>query len=141
MSLQVDDDVMVVADRARFKRVVGNLLSNAVEHGDGGVEVRGYQEGEQVVIEVCNRGSGIDEIDLSRVFDRFYKSDRSRSAPGSGLGLSIALANARLQGGSLSARKLEGGVACFTFTLRAATGGDGATASSEARTVPLTSGG
>ncbi|MFP5326939.1 MAG: sensor histidine kinase, partial [Acidimicrobiia bacterium] len=118
--LDADDDVFMLADRARFKRVVGNLLDNARTYGGDGVEVRGYQDGDRVVVEVHDRGPGIDEADLERVFDRFFKGDHSRSTGGSGLGLAIALENARLQGGHLSAHNLEGGGACFSFTLRAA---------------------
>jgi signal transduction histidine kinase len=54
-------------------------------------------------------------VDPLRVFDRFYKGDASRSHGGSGLGLSIALENARLQGGHLEAAARDGGGACFTF--------------------------
>lgn len=118
--LDVDDDVSVLADRARFKRVVANLLSNARTHGGDGVEVRGYRDGDRAVVEVHDRGPGIDERDLERVFDRFFKGDHSRSSGGSGLGLAIALENARLQGGHLSAHNLDTGGACFTFTLRVA---------------------
>lgn len=118
--VEVDEHVHVVADRARFRKVVANLVHNALQHGGDGVGVRGYRDDDRVVIEVTDRGPGIAEADLGRVFDRFFKGDASRSGGGTGLGLSIALANARLQGGSLTAHNVEGGGACFTFTLPAA---------------------
>ena len=118
--VEVDDDVHVCADRARFRRVVGNLVHNALHHGGDGVVVRGRRQGDRVVIEVVDRGPGIDDVDLDRVFDRFFKGDVSRSGGGTGLGLSIALANARLQDGTLTAHNAEGGGACFAFTLPAA---------------------
>ena len=117
--LAVDGHVVAMADRARFRRVVANLVHNAVEHGGDGVEVRGYRDADRAVIEVRDHGRGIADDDLDRLFDRFFKADRSRSTGGSGLGLSIALANARLQDGSITARNLDGGGACFTFTLPA----------------------
>ena len=118
--VEVDDDVHVLADRARFRRVVGNLVHNALHHGGDGVVVRGRQEGDVVVVEVVDGGPGIDDVDLTRVFDRFFKGDVSRSRGGTGLGLSIAQANARLQGGTLRAHNADGGGACFAFTLPAA---------------------
>lgn len=114
------EDLYMLADRARFRRVLGNLVSNAIEHGGADVEVSARQEGERVVIEVRDGGPGIDPEAASRVFERFYKADRARTAAGSGLGLAIALENARLQGGSLSARNRERGGACFRLELAAA---------------------
>lgn len=114
------DDLYVLADRARFRRVLGNLVSNAIEHGGADVQVSARREGDRVLIDVCDGGPGIDIEDVSRVFERFYKADRARSAAGSGLGLAIALENARLQGGSLSVHNLERGGACFRLDLAAA---------------------
>ncbi len=112
-----EDDVWVLADRARFRRVVSNLLANAVQHGGGRVEVEVRREPERVAIDVLDRGPGLAPGDLDRLFDRFYKGDRARAQKGSGLGLSIAWKNAQLQGGSLEAANREGGGARFTFWL------------------------
>lgn len=113
-------DLMVMADRARFKRVVSNLVTNAIQHGRGEVEVVGRGEGDRVALDVLDRGPGLAEDDVGRVFQRFYKADGARTAGGSGLGLSIALEHARAQGGSLDAGNREGGGARFTFHLPAA---------------------
>jgi two-component system sensor histidine kinase MtrB len=113
----VDPGLEVMADRARFRRVVSNLISNAVRHGGGDVTIRARQLGADVAIEVADRGPGIPPASLQRIFDRFYKEDTARSAAGSGLGLAIAMEHARVQGGALRAANRPDGGACFTFTL------------------------
>jgi two-component system sensor histidine kinase MtrB len=118
--LDVEADLEIRADRARFRRVVSNLVSNAVRHGGGEVTIRAWRRGSEAVIEVSDRGPGIPPENLERIFDRFHKEDTARSAAGSGLGLAIALEHARAQGGTLRAANRPGGGACFTFTLPAA---------------------
>jgi two-component system sensor histidine kinase MtrB len=118
--LEVEGDLEVWADRARFRRVMSNLVSNAVRHGGGQVTIRASRRGPDVMIEVADRGPGIRPESLERIFDRFHKEDTARSAAGSGLGLAIALEHARAQGGTLRAGNRPGGGACFTFTLPAA---------------------
>ena len=115
--LDADPDLEVWADRARFRRVMANLLTNAVRHGDGEVTVRARRAGSDAVIDVCDRGPGLRPESLERVFDRFHKEDTARSAAGSGLGLAIAREHARAQGGTLRAANRAGGGARFTFTL------------------------
>ncbi len=118
--ISVEEGLWALADRARFRLVVANLVANAVEHGGDGVEIRATRHGEEAVIEVLDRGPGIPDSELGRIFHRFYKGDPSRSTGGSGLGLAIAFGNAKAQGGSLAAANRETGGACFTFVLRAA---------------------
>jgi two-component system, OmpR family, sensor histidine kinase MtrB len=120
IDVDVDPDLIALADRARFKRVVGNLVGNAVEHGREPIEVRARREGAQVVIQVRDHGPGIDRADLDRVFDRFFKVDPGRSRRGSGLGLAIAREHARGQGGDVHVDSGNGDGTCFTFSLRAA---------------------
>lgn len=110
-------ELTVLADRFRFKRVVCNLVANAVEHGGGQAEVIWRREGEMVALDVLDRGPGLPEDDLERVFQRFHKTDTARARGGAGLGLAIALEHARAQGGDLEAANREGGGARFTFHL------------------------
>jgi two-component system sensor histidine kinase MtrB len=117
--MTVEAGLEVVADRARFRRVMSNLISNAVRHGGGEVTIRARHLDGNVAIEVADRGPGIPPASLQRIFDRFYKEDTARSAAGSGLGLAIAMEHARVQGGALRAANQPGGGACFTFTLPA----------------------
>ncbi|MGH9001064.1 MAG: ATP-binding protein [Acidimicrobiia bacterium] len=119
VELAIPEDVWVVADRARFRRVLGNLLANAAEHGGGRVEVGARVVNGAVLTEVRDHGPGIADEAQGRIFDRFYKADTSRSRRGTGLGLAIALQHAQAQGGSLVAGNAPGGGAVFTFTLPA----------------------
>lgn len=110
-------EVTVLADRFRFKRVVCNLVANAVEHGGGQPEVVWRREGEMVALDVLDRGPGLPQDHLERVFQRFHKTDSARARGGAGLGLAIALEHARAQGGDLEAANRDGGGARFTFRL------------------------
>ncbi len=110
-------EVTVLADRFRFRRVVCNLVANAVEHGGGQAEVIWRREGEMVALDVLDRGPGLPQEHLERVFQRFHKMDSARARGGAGLGLAIALEHARAQGGDLEAANREGGGARFTLRL------------------------
>ncbi|MCB1007235.1 MAG: HAMP domain-containing histidine kinase [Acidimicrobiales bacterium] len=116
---RLDDDLLALGDRRRFGRVLDNLVGNALVHTEGPIEVAARQQAGRVHIDVLDRGPGLGDGDLSLLFDRFYKADPSRSTSGSGLGLSIARENARLQGGDVIATPRAGGGACFTLTLPA----------------------
>jgi two-component system, OmpR family, sensor histidine kinase MtrB len=94
-------DVIVRSDRRRLERIVANLVGNALEHGGGRCGVRVGINGQRAFVEVTDRGPGITSEHLTRLFDRFYKADPSRRGTGSGLGLSIAMENARLLGGEI----------------------------------------
>ncbi|MDQ4069198.1 MAG: HAMP domain-containing histidine kinase [Actinomycetota bacterium] len=113
-------DLDVLADRVRFRRVLSNLVTNAVEHGGGQVEIVWRPEGDMVALDVLDNGPGLGHGDVERVFQRFHKGDASRARGGAGLGLAIALEHARAQGGSLEAANRDGGGARFTFRLPAA---------------------
>jgi len=100
----------VRTDRRRLERILGNLLENAARHGAGGevtVTLRRFAEDLEVI--VADRGPGVPEAGLERLFERFYKADSARSSAGSGLGLAIARSHARALGGDLTARCREGG--------------------------------
>ncbi|GAA4102242.1 HAMP domain-containing sensor histidine kinase [Streptomyces hundungensis] len=119
---QLPDGVRAMIDPRRFDIVVGNLVGNALRHGSEPVTVRlrpGSGDG-PLVVEVADRGPGIDAAVLPHIFDRFYKADaaRTRSA-GSGLGLAITLENVRLHGGTVRAANGPEGGAVFTVELPA----------------------
>ena len=94
-------------------RAVTNLVDNALQHGTGDVEV-GL---EATTISVRDHGGGIPEADLPRIFDRFYRTDASRTEPGSGLGLAIVAQIAEQHGGTVFARNHPDGGAVVGFTL------------------------
>ena len=80
---------MVWGDRAAMTRVYTNLIRNALEHGGGSLTISaGRAEGE-VFTRFTNAGADLPQEDLSRVFDRFYTTDKTRSGGNTGLGLAI----------------------------------------------------
>jgi len=99
----------VRSDRRRLERILGNLLDNAARHGAGEVRLSLRCEARELVMVVADRGPGVAEGDLERLFDRFYKGDAARATAGSGLGLAIARSHARALGGDLVARRRPGG--------------------------------
>jgi two-component system sensor histidine kinase MtrB len=115
----IGEPVSTFADKARLDRVLGNLVDNALEHGRGeGVRLEIGRDDGACHVTVRDRGPGIPAEDLPRVFERFFKADsaRSREQGGVGLGLALALENARLMGGTIDVEsEPEGG---STFTLR-----------------------
>ena len=110
----------VAADRDRLAQVFANLLHNAARHTPPGGEIRlsAAAAPPSVVFHVHDTGDGIAVDDLDRIFERFYKGDRSRATGGTGLGLSIAKHIVEAHGGSIRAESEgPGRGATFTFTL------------------------
>jgi signal transduction histidine kinase len=89
--------------RELIGQAVANLIDNALKYGAGSTEisVRASRNDVNIVIEIADRGAGISEGDRARVTERFVRLEASRSQPGSGLGLSLVAAIARLHRGSL----------------------------------------
>jgi signal transduction histidine kinase len=89
--------VPVLGDRDLLFDAISNLLDNAIKHGGtGDVQVTVRQDGQRPTISVADRGPGIPPEERQHVFQRFYRIERSRSTPGSGLGLSLVAVVARL---------------------------------------------
>ncbi|UPT45799.1 HAMP domain-containing sensor histidine kinase, partial [Streptomyces sp. WAC00303] len=114
----------LLADPVRLRQAVGNLVSNAVRHtSEGGrVTLRAYarEEGDgTVLVEVTDTGSGIPSDDLPRVFDRFWRAEKSRSrrTGGSGLGLAIVRKLVEAHGGTVDATSVEGEGSTFVLRL------------------------
>jgi two-component system phosphate regulon sensor histidine kinase PhoR len=112
-------DLSVEADRPSLLRVVSNLLDNAIKWSpnEGRVWVTTADEGELVALSVRDEGEGIQEADLARVFERFYKADGSRSKQGIGLGLAIVKHLVRAHGGTATVESTPGHGATFTVRL------------------------
>lgn len=116
--LDADRGIMARLDPRRLDVILANLIGNALKHGGSPVRVSVRTGGEELTIEVADRGPGIPEEVLPHVFDRFYKASASRPrSEGSGLGLSIALENAHIHGGEITARNAAEGGAVFTLRL------------------------
>lgn len=107
-------------DPRRVDRILRNLLANAIEHSDGQpIDVMVGVSDEAVAVVVRDHGTGLRPGESSLVFNRFWRADpsRVRSIGGTGLGLPIALEDARLHGGWLQAWGAPGDGACFRLTL------------------------
>ena len=106
-------------DARRLEQVLVNLLHNAIKFTtEGGVVRVSASEVDEVVrISVQDTGIGIADDDLERIFERFYKSDKSRSSTGTGLGLAIARHIVELHGGTIRAESVLGRGSTFSFTL------------------------
>ncbi len=131
--------LVVVTDRRRLERVVVNLVENALRHGrppvwvdaritEASPERRAPEQqartAPQLEVTVTDHGPGIPPEELALIFDRFHKTDPSRSSltgSGSGLGLAIARENARLLGGSLQVKSAVGEGTRFTLRLPGST--------------------
>jgi signal transduction histidine kinase len=110
----------LVVDPAKLHDILRNLVENAIHYTpDGGViEVNADVRDGQYRLAVSDTGPGIPAEDLARVFERFYRVDKSRARPGgTGLGLAIVRNLVHVLGGEIQAGNRETGGAVFTITL------------------------
>jgi len=114
--------VMVMADRSKMEQVLINLIGNAIKYGNenGKVEVSFFDMDEHILTEISDDGGGIPPEDLPRIFERFYRVDKSRSrdAGGTGLGLSIVKHILEAHKQSINVRSSENRGSTFSFTLK-----------------------
>ncbi|MGF1499469.1 MAG: sensor histidine kinase [Elainellaceae cyanobacterium] len=113
--------ITVQADGKALKRVLTNLIDNALKYSDAGqpVVVTLNQQGRDGIIQVCDRGVGIPLQHQSRIFDRCYRVDEARSRATGGCGLGLALVRALIEGmsGTISVRSKPQEGSVFTVTL------------------------
>ncbi len=121
LKAEADAPVMVRADRQLLGQAIANLIDNAIKYGTADaagngagakleVEVRAVTKGPVAEIVVTDRGPGVPPAERERVLGRFVRLEASRSEPGSGLGLSLVAAVARLHGGNLRLEDNEPGL-------------------------------
>src|SRR5215472_4334872 len=107
----------VLGDEPRIRQVLSNLVANALQHTpvSADVIVRVGTVGDDAVLEVADKGPGMNEQDASQVFERFYRTDwsRARSSGGTGLGLSIVDSLVRAHGGDVTVTTSPGEGCCF----------------------------
>jgi two-component system OmpR family sensor kinase len=114
--------LVVIGSESRLRQVVDNLLGNARVHTSARtpIHVRLAAEGSDVVLEVADQGSGVPAEEADRIFERFYRTDRSRTrgkGGGVGLGLAIVRSVAEAHGGAVSYRARPGGGSIFRVIL------------------------
>lgn len=120
VEVAVPPSIMVLADPKLLERALGNLIRNAFTHAGPGakVTIRAVEAADAVSITVADNGPGVPVSEISRIFEPFYRLDRSRSRDtgGSGLGLAIVRTAIETCGGEVSASLPENGG--FAVTLR-----------------------
>jgi two-component system, OmpR family, sensor kinase len=117
---ELEPGPLVLGNHNLLRQLFTNLIENAIKFTERGeVEVRVRSADGQAVVEVADTGVGIEEESLARVFDRFYRTDKSRSraVEGTGLGLAIVRSIARVHDGTVEATRRAGGGTVFRVTL------------------------
>lgn len=118
--------MFVQLDTQRMRRVFVNIVQNAVAYahppqgGDTSITIKVGAVNGSLVISCCDNGPGLPAGIDERIFERFFRADKSRSGGGAGLGMAIARLIVEGQGGSIRAANAATGSACFTITLPAA---------------------
>lgn len=109
----------IMADQFRLQQVVVNLIHNAIKFTpEGGkITIAAAKEDGSIRFDIHDTGKGISSSDLPRIFERFYKADRSRSSSGTGLGLAIARHTVEAHGGRIWAESAFGQGSTFSFTV------------------------
>jgi signal transduction histidine kinase len=131
VEVRVDVDPACTADGdpERVHQVVANLLENAVRFSPPGavIQVVARSDGGSAHIEVLDEGPGIDETEVDRVFERFYRADQSRSSSGGGAGLGLAIARwiVDLHGGDIRAERRQPSGCRVVFTIPDGDSGEG----------------
>lgn len=121
LTLEAGAPAPVKGNRELVSQALANLIDNAIKYAEPAecagapaeIVVSTTEAGDRILLTVADRGPGIPETDRSRVVERFVRLEQSRSQPGSGLGLSLASAVARLHGGELTLADNEPGLKCI----------------------------
>jgi two-component system phosphate regulon sensor histidine kinase PhoR len=127
LSLVCDDNLPNIrADRMRLEQVFVNLIHNAVKFTKPGGEIVLGAESNSTAVKFAVRdsGTGIPSESLSRIFERFYRADKSRTGSGTGLGLSISKHIVEAHGGKIWAESEEGKGSVFYFEIPISRGGN-----------------
>lgn len=121
LDVDAPEGLLVEADDTRIQQVLSNLIGNSLRHGGSVSRIRlsAHRDTERTVeFRVADDGKGVDEEDLPFLFDRLYRTERSRSRGGSGLGLSISKSIIEAHDGQIRAFSAESGGLVVAFWLR-----------------------
>jgi two-component system phosphate regulon sensor histidine kinase PhoR len=117
-----DKPIMVNGDKKRITEVLNNLIVNSIFYGNkGGKTTVSFAEmGENILVDVTDNGIGLEESEIRRIFERFYRTDKSRSRDrgGTGLGLSIVKHIIEAHNQTITVRSEPGTGSSFSFTLK-----------------------
>lgn len=114
-----EDLPMFPVDLVLFAQVMVNLLDNALKYSppDSPIDICARKVDESIIIEIADRGIGIPDEELPRIFTKFYRASSAKGYGGSGLGLSICQGIVEAHGGTISAEHRQGGGTCFIIKL------------------------
>ncbi len=117
----LESPLMVFADKKRMMEVVSNLVLNAIKYGKkkGNVTVSFFDAGDKINVEVKDDGIGVDNKDLPRIFERFFRADKSRSREQGGTGLGLSIVKHIIEGHkqNIKVKSKLGVGTTFTFTI------------------------
>ena len=116
-----DKRAYVLGDRDRIIQVVTNIIENAIKYSndDGEIKIDAYSKGEKIYVDIFNSGKCIEEKELNKIWDRFYKSDKSRTNKlSTGLGLPIVRSILSQHNEDIWVKNIEGKGVSFIFTLK-----------------------
>ncbi|WP_121662220.1 sensor histidine kinase [Metabacillus litoralis] len=102
-----NDDMIIITDSSAVKRVIENLIVNAIKHSNGQITIRLEKADSSVKLTISNSVSHLNELNVQHMFDRFYKADQTRTGKGTGLGLPIAKSLMEKMNGTLTAELKE----------------------------------
>ncbi|MFV0240543.1 MAG: ATP-binding protein [Lacrimispora sphenoides] len=122
LSLSIEGSpVFAKADKNRFSQVVANLLSNAVKYTPegGAIEIKVYETDQWGIVKVKDTGMGIPEAELPLIFERFYRTDKSRNRKfgGAGIGLAIVKSIVAAHDGTVTVESVKEQGSCFTVSI------------------------
>lgn len=114
-----NDPLVIFGDKGRLQRVTANLIDNAIKYTPvgGRISVNASKHKEGINIEISDSGPGIPREELDRIFERFYRGEKSRSSSGNGLGLSLARTVVQAHGGTVTAQNNPDGGCTFSIHL------------------------
>ncbi len=119
IKIEAPEKVYLFTDKRRLQRVLGNLIDNALKynHPSGFILIKVKSDNGHVLVQISDNGIGMSREDLLHIFDRFYRGEKSRTEPGSGLGLPLAKAFMLSLGGSITADSVPDKGSIFTILL------------------------
>jgi signal transduction histidine kinase len=117
ISVNCAKNIAMNADRNRMRQVLANLVDDAIKYtpSGGSIAIDAYHEQDQTVILVKDTGVGIPPEEISKIWDRLYRGDKSRSQPGLGLGLSLVKAVVQAHKGRIEVHSVPGAGSVFTL--------------------------
>jgi len=109
----------IMADKGTINQIISNLVSNAVKYSPNSsdIQLKGWQEDGFAVVEVKDQGLGIDEHDLPKMFQRFFRAKTSTGIAGTGIGLNLVKTLVELHDGTIAVRSKKGAGSIFTVRL------------------------